>query len=223
MTRSASVQTAHIHLETIEEGVVIPAPHQYRAILEVGSLNFGLLADGEQEAVVAGFAAFLNSLTFPLQALVRVLPLDLEPYLEEIEREAEHQTRALYLLAHDHVAYLRRLARSRTLLEHRFYLVVPAQGLTPIGGRWWWPFGRRDDGPAFDEARKQLTLRCEEVERELGRCGLASRRLGTLELAQLVYACWCPDLARVQRLQRELAAYAAPVVLAGPPSLERSV
>src|SRR5438067_1080176 len=173
MTRRASVQTAHIHLDAIEDDVVAIAPDQYRAVLEVGSLNFRLLADGEQEVVAASFAAFLNSLTFPVQAIVRVLPLDLEPYLQEIERGAVRQAGPLAELAQDHVAYLRRLARSRTLLERRFYLAVPAQG-SESGARPRLPFGRRPAaGLAFDEARKQLTVRCEEVEQELGRCGLA--------------------------------------------------
>ena len=35
------------------------------------------------------------------------------------------------------------------------------------------------------------------------------------ELAQLFYACWCPELARLQRLGRELADYSAAVVQAG--------
>ena len=42
--------------------------------------------------------------------------------------------------------------------------------------------------------------------------GLTVRRLGDTELAQLTYACWCPDLARVQRLQRRLTEYTALVV-----------
>ena len=35
------------------------------------------------------------------------------------------------------------------------------------------------------------------------------------ELAQLFYACWCPELSRVQRLRRDLAEYATLVVQAG--------
>lgn len=220
MSRRASIQTARLSLEAIEEGVVRLAGGHYRAVLEVGGLNFGLQGEAEQEAVVAGYAAFLNSLSFPVQVLVRVQPIDIDGYIEQLERRARHELPDdLAGLARDHVAFVRRLARNRTLLERRFYLVVPAQDAAPSARRGW-PFGRRAAGPDWPAARKQLTFRCEEVERQLGRCGLAVRRLGSEELAQLYYACWCPELSRVQRLRRELAEYTALVVQADPSDKE---
>jgi len=211
MSRLASVQTAHFSLEAIEDGVVRLAGGQYRAVIEVGSVNFGLQGEAEQEATVASFAAFLNSLSFPVQILVRALPIDVDGYLGELERRALGLSEPLADLARDHVAYLRRLARSRTLLERRFYLVVPAQAEVPRA-RYRSPFGRKAPAAEPDAARKQLTFRCEEVERQLARCGLVARRLATVDLAQLFHSCWCPELARTQRVRRELADCTAMVV-----------
>ena len=56
-------------------------------------------------------------------------------------------------------------------------------------------------------ATRQLAARCDEMTRQLTRCGLAARRLDDAELAALFYACWCPDLARVQRLRDDLREY----------------
>ena len=212
MKRRAAVQTVHLNLEAIEDGVVRLVGGRYRAILEVGSVNFGLVGQSEREGIIAGYAAFLNGLTFPVQALVRVLPVDLDAYLADLERQAQTSlAEPLTSLARDYGLFLRRLARHRTLLERRFYLVVPAQADTNAGGPRW-RLGRAHAGLDLDAARRQLTFRCEEVERQLGRCGLTVRRLGDTELAQLTYACWCPDLARVQRLQRRLTEYTALVV-----------
>jgi hypothetical protein len=199
MSRVASVQTVHVALEAVDEDVVVLAGEQYRAVLEVGSVNFGLQGEAEQEAVVASFAAFVNGLTFPVQILVWVLPINLDRYLGELERRAQRLPDNLADVAHDHGAFLRRLARNRTLLERRFYLVVPAQspeGVLRVG----WSFRSRPQTLGADEARRQLTFRCEEVARGLARCGLSVRRLHGLELTGLFYACWCPDLARTQRL-----------------------
>jgi hypothetical protein len=215
MTRRASVQATCLSLQAIEDGVVELPGGQYRAVLEVSGINFALQGEVEQEAILAGYAAFLNGLVFPVQVLVRVLPIDVEGYLGELERRARRELpEELAPLARDHVAFLRRLARNRTLLERHFYLVVPAEGESS-GGRRPRLLGRRAASADADAARKQLTFRCEEVERQLGRCGLAARRLGDVELAQLYYACWCPELARVQRLRRDLAEYTALVVHAG--------
>ena len=220
MSTTASVQTAHIGLEALADDVVCLTGARYRAVLEVGSVNFGLLGDIEQEATVASFAAFLNSLPGPVQILVRALPIDVDGYLEDLERRALHLPETLADLARDHVAYLRRLARSRTLLQRQFYLVVPASEET-VRSRGW-PFRRKAPRSADVDVCKQLTFRCEELERELGRCGLVVRRLTSIELAQLFYGCWCPELARVQRIRREFSEYAALVVTqAASPSARR--
>lgn len=215
MRRHASVQSAHIGLEAIEASIVRLKDGQYRAILEVSSVNFGLTGEVEQEAIIAGYAAMLNSLTFPVQMVVRVLPVDLDSYLTQMERQAqEGLSEALAALARDHETFLRRLARHRTLLERRFYLVVPTQ-LTEDGKPARWPFKRTLVQSDEGALRRQLTFRCDELSRQLGRCGLAARRLGDVELAQLYHASWCPDLARTQRLQRHLADYTALVIQNG--------
>ena len=215
MSRPASVQTSRFSLEAIEDEVVILTGGHYRAVLEVGSVDFALKGEVEQEALISGFATFLNSLTFPVQVLVRVLPINIEGYLGELEHRAVHELPDhLAALARDHVAFVRRLARSRALLERRFYLVVPAQEAERSAGPIWLFRRRGRAGPDPAAARRQLTVRCEEVGRHLGRCGLKARRLTDVELARLYHACWCPDLARVQRLRRDVAAYTALVVQA---------
>ena len=83
MKRRASTQAAHVGLRSIQDGVATLRDGQARAVLEVSSVNFGLIGAGEQEAVVASFAAMLNGLTFAVQVLVRVLPVDLERYVAD--------------------------------------------------------------------------------------------------------------------------------------------
>jgi hypothetical protein len=208
-----SVQATHLGLEGIADDALLLPGGERRAVLEVGSVNFALQGERDQETTVLGFAAFLNGLTFPVQVLVRVLPVDVARYLEDLERRARGLPGPLADLALDHVAFLRRLARSRTLLERRFYVVVPAH--PEPGGERWWPFPSRPQRPT-DEAttRRQLGHRCAEIERQLLRCGLSARRLADVELAQLLHACWCPDLARTQRLRQSLAEATALVVRA---------
>ena len=223
MSRMRSVQTAHLGVEAIEDGVLRLASGQQRAVLEVGSVNFGLKGEVDQEAIVASYAAFLNSLSYPIQILVRVLGIDIEAYVVDLERRLPHAgSDRLAELGRDHIAFLRRLAHRRTLLERRFYLVVPG----PSQGRRrrrLWPFGSgrragasRDGRGDGGEALREINRRCEEITRDLGRAGLSVRRLDGPELAQLLYACWCPDLARIQRFRRDLADYISLVVHAAP-------
>ncbi len=50
MTRRASVQTAHLRLDSIEDDIACLPGGLYRAVLEVGSVNFALQGEREQEA-----------------------------------------------------------------------------------------------------------------------------------------------------------------------------
>ena len=211
MKRRASTQGAHVGLRSIQDGVVTMRDGQALAVLVVSSVNFGLIGAGEQEAVVASFAALLNGLTFPVQVLVRVLPVDLERYVTDLEGLAPGLSEPLAALARDHALFLRRLTRHRTLLERRFYLIVPADRRTAHRG---WHPKRANPADPDDPADilKQLTARCDELARGLSRCGLSAHRLEDVELAQLFHQCWAPDQARVQRLRRALTEYTALVM-----------
>ncbi len=207
MNRNGSVQATHLDLDAIEDAVVHLADGRARAVLEVGSRNFGLQGEAEQDALIAGFAAFLNSLSFPVQILVRVLPIDFAGYLQTLERRGPDLPAGLDELAGDHIAFFRTLARRRTLLERRFYLVVPAEvAWSQAGFRFLpWP-GAWKPADLGTDVHHQLSTRCDAIQRELGRCGLTVRRLGSAELAQLFVACWSPDRARLQRLKHDLTA-----------------
>ena len=221
MRQHPSTQVAHVGLTAIQDGVVHLRDGQARAILEVNSVNFGLVGAGEQEAIVASFATLLNGLTFPVQVLVRVLPVDLEAYVADLEHRALNMAEPLPALARDHASFLRRLTRHRTLLERRFYVVVPAE-LRERTRHWRRPKRAADVGADAAVTLKQLTARCDELAKGLGRCGLSARRLNDPELAQLFLACWCPELSRVQRLRHVLTEYTA-LVTRGQPIRKRRV
>jgi hypothetical protein len=112
-------------------------------------------------------------------------------------------------LARDHAAFMQGLARRRTLLERRFYTVVPAESGTRSS---WVRYLSRSNRSLQHDSRRaaahqQLTFRCDDVARQLGRCGLSVRRLADLELAQLYLACWSPERARAQRFRQQLDEY----------------
>lgn len=140
--RTRRRQAAQVVEPTSAQALPASAPGEpslYRAVLALSSVNFTLKSSAEQEALLAGYHSFLNGLDFPIQTLVRVLPLDLEPYLQpyrarfaltppqSASAEAAGQV-ALADLAADHARFVRTLAQRHTFLERRFYLVIPAEG-----------------------------------------------------------------------------------------------
>jgi hypothetical protein len=187
-----------------------PSQREYRAILEVSATNYTLTSEEEQELIVAGYRAFLKSLTFPLQILVRSQQLDLQPYVQSVlENSLTIQHGTWQELAHSHAQYVRELAARRTLLEHRFYLIIPSDqaGDTKqhmLGGLL--PFGKNDARKrveSLEKAQQQLDLRAEVVVQQLASLGLQCRRLAGYELASLYYSCLTPDRALRYPLPQE--------------------
>ena len=196
MIRRAALQAGRLGVEGIAGDALRLGPGQYRAALEVGGLSFGLLGEEEQESLLAGYFHWLKSLSYPVQFLVRVLPLDLQGYLDALDERARRQpSPALAALTRDHMTFLQGLARGRSLLERHLYVVVPS-GDDAWPGR---PLRRRA-GVDTEAALAQLAARCDDVTAGLRACRLAVRRLCGAELLALLYACWCPERARVQRL-----------------------
>ena len=189
--RLASVQEL-LPLEAIAGDVLRLRGGDYRCVLEAGSINFALKSEPEQEAILAGYRRFLNGLGYPLQVLVRVVPTDVEGYLAGLG-DARSGTGTLRRLALDHAAFVRRIARERTLLDRRFYVVVPAgrDGAPERGAPGWpglpWRRGAQPRRQRSDlaGARRRLAFRSGEVTAGLGAFGVSTRRLGGEELAAL--------------------------------------
>ena len=174
--------------------------------------------------LLAAYSQFLNSVTFAFQLVVQVHPVDLSWYVARVEERARALSPALVAIARDHAAYVQALTRQRTLLERRIYVVVPwtstVEGtgkqsrlrltrLLPGTGR---SVGGTDKAHNTEMIRRLLSDRCEVIGRQLGRAGLRATRLDDLGLARLYHTSWAPEVARAQRLRRELAEYSALVV-----------
>lgn len=200
----------------------------YRAILEVGSTNFALKSTAEQEAILAGYRSFLNGLGCHIQILVRVLPLDLEPYLARLRicaRDAARNDMRLAQLAADHETFVRHLATEHTLLERRFYLAIPAEqaptygngllgaammpgpmtrgGIPAVSGLLPWIRRARREAKRrgrFDVAVQRVQLHADDVTRQLTRFGVEARRVCGRELIDVYARCLTPSRSPITEM-----------------------
>jgi hypothetical protein len=211
-SRKGGVQSEFVRVRDISHNVLClgspasptsPTQREYRAILEVTATNYTLRSEEEQEAIITGYRSFLKSLTFPMQILVRSQQLDLKPYVQNLleSSTATLQDATWRELAFSHAQYVRELAARRTLLEHRFYVILPADqgsdtkqhalaGLLPFGNK-----SARNSAESLEKAQQQLDLRAEVIAQQLASLGLQCRRLSGYELASLYYSCLTPDRA----------------------------
>jgi hypothetical protein len=95
------------------------------ALAEASTVAFGLRTPAEQNALVAGFGRWLNSLDAPVQILIRAQPVDLTTLADRIHDRAPSLPHpALEQAALSHVAFLDELATQRELLHRQVTLAV---------------------------------------------------------------------------------------------------
>jgi hypothetical protein len=179
----------------------------YSAVIQVQATNFTLKSAQEQMALIDGYRAFLLALRFPIQILVRSRRMDLSAYVARLttsssEAAAEKPSASdappalsrRQVLAEVHRRTIEELARHRTLMERRFYLIVPADEQTVFP---WYAFlpliGRRVRKRrmyhGLKQAQRELEQRVAALTDHLSGMGLSSHRLSNKELADLYDQC----------------------------------
>src|SRR3989344_8259290 len=68
-------------------------------VIEVTASNFALLSKKEQDAKIYSYASLLNSLSFPIQIIIRNQRVDITSYLKNLE-ELEKHTKNEMLASH---------------------------------------------------------------------------------------------------------------------------
>jgi len=177
---------AQIAIKGVKDGILILPHNQYRAVLEVSSLNFELKSEDEQDIIIDTYESFLNSVGSSLQILIRTREIDMDKYLEDLGGRLEDEAEPIYrqqLLNYDE--FIRSLIQSNKILTRRFYIIVPFVVI-----------GKAD----FTIAKEQLGQTVDIVAKGMMRLGMHARQLSSLEVLDLFYSFYNPSQAKLQPL-----------------------
>lgn len=206
-----------LQIAEIRDGIVIMNDGSFRGVVMVKSINFDLMSPQEQEAVEYAYQGFLNSLYFPVQIFVRSQKVDLQPYIEKLDKiRTEHDNMLLALLMDDYIGYIDQLAQQTNIMDKKFYIVIPYfpvvdmqkaltqsknffTGLSAL-------FNTREDHVVINEAdlekaKTELRNRVQAVLGGLLQCNIQGLPLDTQELIELYYDSYNPDTATRQQLK----------------------
>lgn len=139
------------------------------AVLSCSTVSFALATAAEQEALVAGFGSWLNSLSGPAQAVVGNEPVSLAPLAARLDDAAGGLPHpALEEAAREHATYLRRMNASTELRARRVLLVVR------------------------EPTREQTQRRADDAMRALRGCRITARILTGSEVVRALAECSDP-------------------------------
>jgi hypothetical protein len=233
-----------LQIAEVRDGIVIMNDGSFRSVVMAKSINFDLMSPQEREAVEYSYQGFLNSLYFPIQITVRSQKVDLEPYIEKLDKiRSEHDNMLLALLMEDYIDYMDQLSQQTNIMDKKFYIVIPyfpvvdvqkaltdskklLSGLSAL-------FSRKPDMQVtineadLENAKNELRNRVQAVLGGLMQCGIQGLPLDTQELIELYYDAYNPDTATRQEL-KNFNDLSVPVVTKGQgaapqPNLEREL
>jgi len=206
-----------LQIAEIRDGIVIMNDGSFRSVVMAKSINFDLMSPQEQESVEFSYQGFLNSLYYPVQIFVRSQRVDLQPYVEKLDKiRTEHDNMLLALLMEDYINYIGQLSQQTNIMDKKFYIVVPYfphtdvqkaltqsknffSGLGAI-------FSSKEQHVTINEAdletaKTELRNRVQSLLASLMQCSIQALPLDTEELIELYYDTYNPDTATRQQLK----------------------
>jgi hypothetical protein len=158
------------------------------------AVNFGLLSEKEQDAIIYAYAGLLNSLSFPIEILIRTQHKDITAYLSSLEeKEKKQKNPKMAASIHSYRQFVAATVKEKDVLDKKFYLVIPFSylelGMSTnvfFGGskKHGLPYPRPY---IFERALTVLTPKGDHVIRLLSRIGLRAKQLTNDQLIRLFY------------------------------------
>lgn len=208
----------HLEIEDIKDDVVILKDGSCCLVLTTTAINFGLLSEKEQDAAIYAYAALLNSLTFPIQIIIRSKRKNISSYLSLIDAEIEKQAnRLLREQMQKYRRFVEETVRKNNVLDKEFFVVLPFSKLElGVAGALGATLKRTKALPypkdyILERAKMNLYPKRDQVVRQFNRLGLKTKVFSATELIQLFYNIYNPGSAEIRTLTPGQE-YATPIV-----------
>ncbi|HBB03031.1 MAG: Type IV secretory pathway VirB4 protein [Candidatus Peregrinibacteria bacterium GW2011_GWF2_38_29] len=203
----------YMRVSEIHDDTVVLKNGGLRTILKCTALNFNLKSEQEQNALISGYQAFLNTLDFPVQIVVRSKKMDIDQYIEKLKKLSEGQQNPLLRQqTFEYADFIQKLVEYADIMAKEFYVVVPFNPFRAEKANFFDKFLARlrpADSTAeikkrhseFEQLKKDLTQRVNVVKSGLENCGVKNDQLSTQELIELFYNTYNPQASRNQKVK----------------------
>lgn len=185
-------------------------------VIEVTASNFALLSKKEQDTKIYAYAALLNSLSFPIQIIIRNQRVDISAYIKALEEE---ELRTKNQLLKNHIGmykdFVHQMIKVNVVLNKQFYIVISysslelgAAGTAAQGTK----KGQTQKDIFAENAKKSLASKADSLLSQLRRLALSARILEKEELVKLYYNIYNQDTMEIAQVADDIA---TPIIKSG--------
>ena len=217
----------HLPIEDIVDGIVVMKDGSCASILKLSSVNFDLLSEKEQTALVYAYGGILNSLNFPIQIMIKSTTKDVGVYLKNLIRAEEQQTNKLLKeRIKNYRKFVEETVKRNDVLSKSFYIILKFStlelGIKSAGKQSFkeifkinknqnteLPFPKEY---ILEKAKESLAPKKDHIIRLFLRLGLEIKALTNKELIEMFYVIYNENVAQNQKLQE--TNFTSPIVMA---------
>lgn len=177
-------------IQDIADNIVVFEGASACLVVEIQAINFALLSVKEQEIKLFAYASLLNSLSFPIQILIRNKKVNISSYLKlldlEIQKLSSSQmdnkpSEKLITFIKKYRDFVSEMVKVNSVLDKKFYIVIPFSHLERgVKG-----VLKKED--FLNQAKAALHTKAESLLTQLGRLNLRAKTLEKEELIRLFY------------------------------------
>jgi hypothetical protein len=176
-------------IEDIIDNIVILKGGSACLVIEITASNFALLAKRDQDTKIFAYAAFLNSLTFPVQILIRNKRVDISVYLKLLEEE-EQKAQNQLLVRHIRLyrEFIHEMVKINVVLNKTFYVILAYSSLEGgMSGAVPASKNATQKEVFVENAKKTLLGKADSVHSQLRRFAVETKTLEKEDLVRLFY------------------------------------
>ena len=198
-----------LDIAEIKEDVVVMRDGTLRGVLMVSSINFALKSEDEQQAIIAQYVSFLNSLEYPLQIVIQSRRLNIDKYIDRLKQAEKDQTNELLRIQiADYRGFVAELVELGQIMQKFFFVVVPYNPLSDKRKGFFQQLSSvlapalsvRLAQEQFMKRRNDLMSRVDHMKGNLNSMGLKSVVLDTQGLIELYYRVYNPETYDAEKM-----------------------
>lgn len=159
-------------------------------IIEITASNFALLSRREQDSRIFSYAGLLNSLSFPIQILIRNKRIDITQYIKELDNVIENtKNNELRTYIQYYRTFVHEMVTVNVVLSKQFYIIVPFSSLEAgvTGAAQTKQKGQLQVDAFAKNAKKALQSKAETLLGQLQKFAMSARILEREDLIKLFY------------------------------------
>lgn len=183
-------------IEAVDNNIVLFTDGSCAVVITATAVNFGLLSEKEQDAMIKAYAGILNSLSFPIEILIRTQHKDITSYLRLLEdQERKQKNPKLQKSIHNYRLFVAATVKEKDVLDKKFYIIIPFSRLE-LGASTSVLFGTKKSGLPYprpyiwEKAMMVLTPKKDHIIRLMSKLGVQAKQLTNEQLVTLFFSCY---------------------------------